>query len=218
MLLPGIEFYYEIESDLDETGDFPLMCTTLLFDLLGIKSNILFRNQYAQSSDNPVLRRYAEKEKNIYIEYSASQYFLWIREAFPTNLDMFEVLKLQGMQLSCFVPISESRVPPIELLRTTETRDLFLNGDFAFACDITDEDKNLTLWFNPEIFKEDDIHSTLSQWEQKIVQYYHPVAMKRKALSKQFIQLSFNRSEKSNKYLSFLRRNHILNGGESHDL
>ena len=218
MLLPGIEFYYEIESDLDETGDFPLMCTALLFDLLGIKSNILFRNQYAQSSDNPVLRRYAEKEKNIYIEYSASQYFLWIREAFPTNLDMFEVLKLQGMQLSCFVPISESRVPPIELLRTTETRDLFLNGDFAFACDITDEDRNLTLWFNPEIFKEDDIHSTLSQWEQRIVQYYHPVAMKRKALSKQFIQLSFNRSEKSNKYLSFLRRKHILNGGESHDL
>ena len=206
MLLPGIEFCYEIESDFDETGDFPLMCTTLLFDLLGIKSNILFRNQYAQSSDNPVLRRYAEKEENVYIEYSASQYLLWIREAFPTNLDMLEILKLQGMQLSCLVPISESRVPSIELLRTTETRDLFLNGDFTFACDITDEDRNLTLWFNPEIFKEDDIHSTLSQWEQRIVQYYHPVAMKRKALSKQFIQLSFNRSEKSNKYLSFLRR------------
>ncbi len=208
MLLPGIEFCYEIESDFDETGDFPLMCTTLLFDLLGIKSNILFRNQYAQSSDNPVLRRYAKKEENVYIEYSASQYLLWIREAFPTNLDMLEILKLQGMQLSCLVPISESRVPSIELLRTTETRDLFLNGDFTFACDITDEDRNLTLWFNPEIFKEDDIHSTLFQWEQRIVQYYHPVAMKRKALSKQFIQLSFNRSEKSNKYLSFLRRKH----------
>ena len=83
MLLPGIEFYYEIESDFDETGDFPLMCTSLLFDLLGIKINILFRNQYAQSSDNPVLRRYAEKEENIYIEYSASQYLIWIREAFP---------------------------------------------------------------------------------------------------------------------------------------
>ncbi len=206
MLLPGIEFCYEIESDFDETGDFPLMCTTLLFDLLGIKSNILFRNQYAQSSDNPVLRRYAKKEENVYIEYSASQYLLWIREAFPTNLDMLEILKLQGMQLSCLVPISESRVPSIELLRTTETRDLFLNGDFTFACDITDEDRNLTLWFNPEIFKEDDIHSTLFQWEQRIVQYYRPVAMKRKALSKQFIQLSFNRSEKSNKYLSFLRR------------
>lgn len=206
MLLPGIEFCYEIESDFDETGDFPLMCTTLLFDLLGIKSNILFRNQYAQSSDNPVLRRYAEKEENVYIEYSASQYLLWIREAFPTNLDMLEILKLQGMQLSCLVQISESRVPSIELLRTTETRDLFLNGDFTFACDITDEDRNLTLWFNPEIFKEDDIHSTLFQWEQRIVQYYHPVTMKRKALSKQFIQLSFNRSEKSNKYLSFLRR------------
>ena len=205
MLLPGIEFCYEIESDFDETGDFPLMCTTLLFDLLGIKSNILFRNQYAQSSDNPVLRRYAKKEENVYIEYSASQYLLWIREAFPTNLD----IKLQGMQLSCLVPISESRVPSIELLRTTETRDLFLNGDFTFACDITDEDRNLTLWFNPEIFKEDDIHSTLFQWEQRIVQYYHPVAMKRKALSKQFIQLSFNRSEKSNKYLSFLRRKHF---------
>ena len=208
MLLPGIEFCYEIESDFDETGDFPLMCTTLLFDLLDIKSNILFRNQYAQSSDNPVLRRYAKKEENVYIEYSASQYLLWIREAFPTNLDMLEILKLQGMQLSCLVPISESRVPSIELLRTTETRDLFLNGDFTFACDITDEDRNLTLWFNPEIFKEDDIHSTLFQWEQRIVQYYHPVAMKRKALSKQFIQLSFNRSEKSNKYLSFLRRKH----------
>ncbi len=206
MLLPGIEFCYEIESDFDETGDFPLMCTTLLFDLLGIKSNILFRNQYAQSSDNPVLRRYAEKEENVYIEYSASQYLLWIREAFPTNLDMLEILKLQGMQLSCLVPISESRVPSIELLQTTETRDLFLNGDFTFACDITDEDRNLTLWFNPEIFKEDDIHSTLFQWEQRIVQYYHPVVMNRKALSKQFIQLSFNRSEKSNKYLSFLRR------------
>ena len=208
MLLPGIEFCYEIESDFDETGDFPLMCTTLLFDLLGIKSNILFRNQYAQSSDNPVLRRYAEKEENVYIEYSASQYLLWIREAFPTNLDMLEILKLQGMQLSCLVPISESRVPSIELLRMTETRDLFLNGDFTFACDITDEDRNLTLWFNPEIFKEDDIHSTLFQWEQRIVQYYHPVVMNRKALSKQFIQLSFNRSEKSNKYLSFLRRKH----------
>ena len=206
MLLPGIEFCYEIESDFDETGDFPLMCTTLLFDLLGIKSNILFRNQYAQSSDNPVLRRYAKKEENVYIEYSASQYLLWIREAFPTNLDMLEILKLQGMQLSCLVPISESRVPSIELLQTTETRDLFLNGDFTFACDITDEDRNLTLWFNPEIFKEDDIHSTLFQWEQRIVQYYHPVVMNRKALSKQFIQLSFNRSEKSNKYLSFLRR------------
>ena len=206
MLLPGIEFCYEIESDFDETGDFPLLCTTLLFDLLGIKSNILFRNQYAQSSDNPVLRRYAEKEENVYIEYSASQYLLWIREAFPTNLDMLEILKLQGMQLSCLVPISESRVPSIELLQTTETRDLFLNGDFTFACDITDEDRNLTLWFNPEIFKEDDIHSTLFQWEQRIVQYYHPVVMNRKALSKQFIQLSFNRSEKSNKYLSFLRR------------
>lgn len=206
MLLPGIEFCYEIESDFDETGDFPLMCTTLLFDLLGIKSNILFRNQYAQSSDNPVLRRYAEKEENVYIEYSASQYLLWIREAFPTNLDMLEILKLQGMQLSCLVPISESRVPSIELLQTTETRELFLNGDFTFACDITDEDRNLTLWFNPEIFKEDDIHSTLFQWEQRIVQYYHPVVMNRKALSKQFIQLSFNRSEKSNKYLSFLRR------------
>ena len=209
MLLPGIEFCYEIESDFDETGDFPLMCTTLLFDLLDIKSNILFRNQYAQSSDNPVLRRYAKKEENVYIEYSASQYLLWIREAFPTNLDMLEILKLQGMQLSCLVPISESRVPSIELLQTTETRDLFLNGDFTFACDITDEDRNLTLWFNPEIFKEDDIHSTLFQWEQRIVQYYHPVAMKRKALSKQFIQLSFNRSEKSNKYLSFLRRKHF---------
>lgn len=209
MLLPGIEFCYEIESDFDETGDFPLMCTTLLFDLLSIKSNILFRNQYAQSSDNPVLRRYAEKEENVYIEYSASQYLLWIREAFPTNLDMLEILKLQGMQLSCLVPISESRVPSIELLQTTETRDLFLNGDFTFACDITDEDRNLTLWFNPEIFKEDDIHSTLFQWEQRIVQYYHPVVMNRKALSKQFIQLSFNRSEKSNKYLSFLRRKHF---------
>lgn len=37
MLLPGIEFHYEIEADFDETGDFPLMCTILLFDLLNFK-------------------------------------------------------------------------------------------------------------------------------------------------------------------------------------
>ena len=43
MLLPGIEFHYEIEADFDETGDFPLMCTILLFDLLNFKSNILYQ-------------------------------------------------------------------------------------------------------------------------------------------------------------------------------
>lgn len=193
MLLPGIEFHYEIESPCDETDDFPLVCTTLLFELLGIKSNILFRNRYAQSSDNHVLRRYAEKEENIYIEYSASQYFIWIRETFPTYFDMLEIFKLQGMQLSCLVPIFESHVPPIELLQTAETRDLFLTGDFAFACDITDEDKNLTFWFNTEVFQAYDIHSVLSQWEQRIARYCYPVVMNRTALSKQFIQLSFNR-------------------------
>lgn len=170
MLLPGIEFHYEIEADFDETGDFPLMCTILLFDLLNFKSNILFRNQYAQSSDNPVVKKYVEKEQNIFIKHSPSQYCIWMREAFPTPLDMLEVLKLQGMQLSCFVPSSESRVPPIDRLWTAETRDLILTGDFVFACDITDEDRALTFWFNPKVFNEYDIHSILSHWEHRIVQ------------------------------------------------
>ena len=209
MLLPGIEFHYEIEADFDETGDFPLMCTILLFDLLNFKSNILFRNQYAQSSDNPVVKKYVEKEQNIFIKHSPSQYCIWMREAFPTPLDMLEVLKLQGMQLSCFVPASESRVPPIDRLWTAETRDLILTGDFVFACDITDEDRALTFWFNPKVFNEYDIHSILSHWEHRIVQDYEPVIMTRKTLSEQFILLFFKRHAKSNKIKSLFRRNHF---------
>ena len=122
---------------------------------------------------------------------------------------MLEVLKLQGMQLSCFVPSSESRVPPIDRLWTAETRDLILTGDFVFACDITDEDRALTFWFNPKVFNEYDIHSILSHWEHRIVQDYEPVIMTRKTLSEQFILLFFKRHAKPNKIKSLFRRNHF---------
>ena len=191
MLLPVTEFYYEIESDAD-TDAFTLMCVALLLDLLGFKNNVVIRNQYARHDDsNHIINRYAQSKNNVYVKRSSSEYRLWIRDEFSSNFDLLDLFELQGMQLSYLVPSDKFASSCMDSHWPAETRDLLMTDSFSFACDVMDEDQNLSIAFNSKEYGPHQIRSVLSEWERRMVQYWQPTAFHRKELMRQHILLSF---------------------------
>lgn len=166
------EIDYEIEATLDEYGDFPLYCATLLFDLLNIKSNIVIKNQHTiKAEKKSVIQQYTENKQNYYYEWPRSpdgNYCIWIKEKFLSNHKLIDLLKLQGIYLSYIVPNETFDWNKFLVEWKKDNINLLSSNQASFICNVIDMDRTLNLIFNISEFPREEIIGLLNKWERAI--------------------------------------------------
>ena len=176
---------YEIAVACDEYGDFPLECAATLFDLLGIKNNVIIKNQHViRPEKEKALAQFVENKGNCYFashKHPESDYCIWIKQPFSTNQELIQILKLQLIYLSYIVP-TDSFVWKrfIENWKEDE-RELLLSGQAAFICNVIDADRTLNLSFNPAFFSTENVSKILAEWERTMYDMIKNTRVKRTA-------------------------------------
>lgn len=169
-----IEIDYEIEAVCDTYGEFPLHCAALLFDLLKLKKNIVIKNQYTiKAEKEKIIRQYRDNPQNCYYERPKcpeGDYCVWIKEGFPSNRELIELLNLQGIYLSYIAP-TDSFDWEAFLNKWREKEDYLLSlGQASFICNVLDMDRTLNLKFSTAKYPSARIADITAAWEKEIVQ------------------------------------------------
>lgn len=163
---------YEIEAKCDMIGDFPVQCAALLFELLSLNSNIIIKKRYTlRNNESEVIRKYIDNDLNRFYRYSKHpdvDYCLWIKQQILTQQELIELLKLQGIYLSCIVPNDTFDWEDFLDKWEKDERYLLLSGQASFICNILDEDRRLNIGFNTVVYSMDKISNVLSAWEKSI--------------------------------------------------
>ncbi len=193
-----IKVTYDIVAYYDMDGDFPLRCAAMLFDLLGFRENVIVRNKYVVRKErDDVIQHYMAEKRNLFFErpgHADSDYCVWIKERLASNLELMELLNLQAIDLHYIVPTASFNEADIEELWTTDIPTLLQTGKASFVCNIVDQDRELELFFDPDVIPESSRTNALTAWEQQIVNYVQPVKLRRKEIGgphgeKYFVQL-----------------------------
>lgn len=162
----------EIEAVCDKCGDFPLQCAILLFDLLGINGNIIVKNQFSiKEEKKDALQKYNKNVQNSYYEWPNSpegNYCIWIKESFDSNIELIDILKLQGTYLSYIVPSNSFDWEKFTKEWQKDDKQLLLTKQASFICNILDMDRTLNLNFNVAEFPKEKITSVIEKWEDVI--------------------------------------------------
>ena len=164
-----VKINYDIESVFDEFGRFPLECTIMLFDILEWKSNILIKNQYV-AKDKRSVKKIIENEKNIYYEYPSfpeGNYCIWIKDNIQ-NDELIEVLSLQGIYMCCIQPTKLFDWNSFQSKNKKDESCLFLDNQASFICEIIDQDRVISLYFNNDYYPIQFIKDILCQWENRM--------------------------------------------------
>ena len=163
---------YEIEARCDWDGDFPLQCAAALFASLNLNSNIIIKKRYTlRNNESEVIRKYIDNDLNRFYRYSKHpdvDYCLWIKQQILTQQELIELLKLQGIYLSCIVPNDTFDWEDFLDKWEKDERYLLLSGQASFICNILDEDRRLNIGFNTVVYSMDKISNVLSAWEKSI--------------------------------------------------
>lgn len=177
------EIDYEIEAVYDEYGDFPLQCAILLFDLLGIKENIVIKNQHSIKVERTkAIKKYIENKENCFYEWPKSpkgNYCIWIKQSLSTNQKLMSILELQGIYLSYIVPNYTFDWDNFLRRWKEDEKNLLLSGQALFICNVIDEDRTLNINFNTTVFSMERIMSVLTKWEKSIINIAEYTQLKR---------------------------------------
>lgn len=169
---PYFEIDYEIEAVFDEYGDFPLQCAALLFDLLNINGNVVIKNQYSiKPEKTKAISRYMGNH-NCFYEWPKrpeGNYCLWLKQSFQTNLELMNILKLQGTYLTYIVPTGSFDWDTFLENWKKDERYLLLSGQSSFICNVIDMDRTLNINFNTTVFSKEKIMGIINEWEKSII-------------------------------------------------
>lgn len=168
------EIDYVLESPRDWVGEFPLQCAALLFDMLGVYSNVVIRNKYAIKKEKAeIISKYVDNTKNLLCECPKcpeGNYAIWLKHGFVTNQEIIDILGLQGTYLSYIVPSDSFNWEKFSANWKDDEHCLILSGEAVFVCNIVDMERTLNINFNTENFPIKRITTIISKWEQKIKQ------------------------------------------------